>query len=59
MQDWQVQLMLQAQAVIVRVEGMKAENQHCLFKNMAPTYTFDYFYSAADEINGIAQAMAI
>ena len=55
LQDWQVKLQLQAMACMVRVEGMKAENQYCKIYNRNPAYSEGRFAEEAQQIESIAQ----
>lgn len=55
MQDWQVKLMLEAQAAMVRVEGMKASNAQALHCHDAPYHEKYKFDEEAGEIERLAR----
>jgi len=57
MEDWQVQLQLQAMAVMVRVEGMKADNEQLRATNEPPLYNGEDFERMACEIESCIQGM--
>jgi hypothetical protein len=59
MQDWQVRLYLQAQSVVVEVEGMKAENEHWRSQNEPPKYREDEFSLKAQEIESISREIGM
>lgn len=55
MQDWQTQLFLEAQAELVRVEGMKALNAQRLRLDESLAYGEDAFEEKALEIERLAR----
>ena len=55
MKDWQVRLMLEAQAAIVRSEGMKAENAQRAMQGDSPAYGEGHFIEQAEEIERLAR----
>ena len=58
MHDWQVSLFVQAQAVVVRVEGYKAANEQERIAGNSPQYGEDSFCNAERELIEIAQSIA-
>lgn len=53
MESWRARLLLQAQAVLVRVEGMKAENSQREHRGESMAYTEDDFEDKACEIDDV------
>ncbi len=50
MQDWQASIVIEAQAVVARIEGMKAENMYWQQKDEQIPYRQDEFDLLADEL---------
>ncbi len=59
MQDWQVQRMLEAQAITVRVEGMKVENAIRAMQGKQWAYGENDFIDQADEIDRLAREIGM
>lgn len=57
MTNYAATLFVAAQAVLVRVEAMKAENAACQFQNVELTYREDRFYQAANELEIIRREL--
>lgn len=55
MEGWQLRLFLEAQAEIVRVEGMKAENMRRQYLGECVFYAEDDFRGVAGEIERLAR----
>lgn len=57
MQDWQVKLQIQAMAIMVEVEGMKAENVQRIDNGHSIAYDDGAFCEKAGELRELAQEM--
>jgi len=57
MEDWQVKLQIQAMALMVEVEGMKAENTHRKDCGLSLAYCGDSFDIVAAQLNNLAHEM--
>jgi len=55
MEDWQVRLFLEAQAELVRVEGMKAENAQRAQYGESMTYSEGHFEEKAQAIEYLSR----
>lgn len=55
MSPYNLQLQIQAMAIMVRVEGMKAENQQRLQQQESMQYYEDAFEIMACELDGLTQ----
>jgi len=55
MNSHNLQLMLQAQAIMIRVEGMKAENQTRAANGDAAAYGEEHFQAESDTMGFIMQ----
>ena len=55
MEDWQIKLYLEAQAEMVRVDGMKAENMHRQQNGESMAYTNEDFMLCAHNIELLAR----
>jgi hypothetical protein len=53
-----LQLQIEAMAVMVRVEGMKAQNARCAMMDEYPEYDLSDFDTYADQLDGIRQAVS-
>lgn len=58
MNSQNLQLQIQAMAVMVRVDGMKAENQSRQYYGEGPAYHDDSFEIMACELDGIMQSVS-
>ena len=54
MEDWQVKLHIQAMAVMVEVEGMKAENVQRIDNGNSIAYDDSAFCEKSEELRAIA-----
>lgn len=59
MHDWQVKLQLEAMAIVVRVEGMKAENIQREHVGASLAWDEYAFYGCANEIESLAREMVM
>ena len=57
MEDWQVKLQIQAMAIMVEVEGMKAENADRADKGHSIAYDDCSFHEKSKELSVIANEM--
>ena len=57
MEGWQAAIFLHAQAQLVIVEGMKAENSNRERRGEAQAYSEDDFYSIGFHIDTLANSM--
>ena len=53
-----LQLQIEAMAVVTRVEGMKAQNAMRAIRGEYPEYEFDDFDTCACQLEGIMQAVS-
>lgn len=51
MEDWQLRLQIEAMAIMVNVEGMKAENRSRRRKDQAEAYGEDAFFELAEALD--------
>lgn len=54
LEEWQLKIYLQAQAEMIRVEGMKVENSQRVLRGEAAAYSEEAFCVSADEIDRLA-----
>ncbi len=57
MQDWQASIVIEAQAIVARIEGMKAENMYWQQKDEQIPYRQDEFDLLADELIELSRSM--
>jgi hypothetical protein len=59
MESWQVRLQIEAMACVVRVEGMKAENQARIQNGEAIAYVAGHFNEEAGELSRLAREIGM
>jgi len=58
MESWHARLFINAMAELVRVEGMKAENEACKHRDESPKYGEDDFSYVASAMESIGHELA-
>lgn len=58
MEGWEARIVIQSNAVMVRVEGMKAQNARDIYNNECPKFDDMDFHNEACELDQLARDLA-
>ena len=55
--DWHIRILIQSQALMLEVEGMKAENEHRKDQGLAQAYGEEHFQGVRMEMDDLANQL--